>query len=79
MYRLALRYQDQLDDVHCILTYLDVVNEELFESIRTGVPGLLGSTITDVWHQVLTLEPSSHPVVNTLWSPPVFLQMTFST
>ena len=50
------------------------MDEELFESVWTYVSGLLRRTISDVWHQILTLEPTAHSVVDTLRFPPVLLK-----
>ena len=55
--------------------YLDVVNEDLPESGREHVPGHLGGTVTDVGHLVHALEAPPHPVVNTLGTPPVLLDL----
>ena len=55
-------------------THSDIVDHELFESVGAYVSGLLCCTITDVGHQILTLEPTAHPVVDTLRFPPVLLK-----
>ena len=55
--------------------YLNVVNEDLPESGWEHVPGHLGGTVTDVGHLVHTLEAPPHPVVNTLGTPPVLLDL----
>ena len=55
-------------------TYSNIVDQELLESIRHNVPLFFSCTITNVWHQVLALETTTHSVVNTLWSTPVLLK-----
>ncbi len=55
-------------------THLQVVNEELLESIRTHVLCFLVSSVTYIGHQKLALEPSADSVVNTFWLPPVLLK-----
>lgn len=52
---------------------LDIMHNELLESIRKIVTGLLVSTITNVWHQSASFELSSNTRINTLWSTPVCL------
>jgi hypothetical protein len=53
----------------------DVVDDELLEAIREHMTGLSGRAITDVWHQVLSLEATSDTIVNTLGFTPVLLQI----
>lgn len=36
--------------------------------------GLFVGTVTNARHQILTLEASTHSVINTFWFPPVALQ-----
>lgn len=58
---------------HQDLQLLDIVDQELLESRGQHVLGLLVTTITDVGHEHLTLEPPADPVVNTSGLTPVFL------
>ena len=51
------------------------MNEDLPESGWEHVPGHLGGTVTDVGHFVHALEAPPHPVVNTLGTPPVLLDL----
>ena len=51
---------------------LDVVDENLDETVRADVLALLVATITDVRHQVLTLVATSHAIVDTLWLSPAW-------
>ena len=53
---------------------LDVVHKELLETTWQHVFRLVVATITDVWHQHLTLEPPADSVVNTPGFTPVFLK-----
>lgn len=53
--------------------YLNIVDEEFFESIRHNMSCFLVGSITNVWHLILTLEPSADSVVNTFWFPPAGL------
>lgn len=48
--------------------------EEFLESVGTYVLRLVRGSIADIWHLVLSLEPTAHPVVDTLGLPPVLLQ-----
>lgn len=54
-------------------TNLEVVDEDLDESVALNVLGLLVGSITNAGHEVLSLEPPPHPVINTLGLPPVGL------
>lgn len=58
---------------HQDLKLLNIVDQELLEACGQHVLGLLVTTITDVGHQHLTLEPPADPVVNTSGLTPVFL------
>jgi hypothetical protein len=51
-------------------TYLDIVDNNFEEMVGQHVSGLLGTTITNVGHQVLALESPSDSVVNSLGFPP---------
>jgi hypothetical protein len=53
--------------------HLDIVDEELPETIWHRVSCLLVCPIPNIWHEVLTFELSSNPVVDTLGSSPVCL------
>lgn len=55
------------------LKLLDIVDQELLEASGQHVLSLLVATVTDVWHQHLTLEPPADPVVNTSGLAPVSL------
>lgn len=55
------------------LQLLDVVDEELLEAGRQHMTGARVRTVTDVGHQVLALEATTHSVVNTLGLAPVGL------
>ena len=55
-------------------TYCNIVDKEFLESIGHDMPVFLGSTITNIWHQILALETPSHSVINTLWFTPVLLK-----
>lgn len=59
---------------HQDLQLLDVVHEELLEAGRQHMTGALGGSVTDVGHQVLSLEAATHSVVNSLRLAPVLLQ-----
>lgn len=66
--------QNLLVTHHQDLKLLDIVHQKLLEASWQHVLCLLVATITDVWHQHLTLEPPADPVVNTSGLTPVFLQ-----
>lgn len=55
------------------LELFDVVHQKLPESTREHVFCLLIASITNIGHQDLALESSSHPVVNAPWFTPVSL------
>lgn len=59
---------------HQDLQLLDVVHQELLEARRQHMTGTLGGSVTDVGHQVLSLEAATHSVVNSLRLTPVLLQ-----
>ena len=56
-----------------ITSYINIVDEHFLEAIGTDVSAFAVASITNVGHQVLTLEPSSHSVVNSLRLAPAFL------
>lgn len=58
---------------HQDLKFLDIVDQEFLEARGQHVLGLLVTTITDVRHQHLPLEPPADPVINTSGLTPVFL------
>ena len=51
----------------------DVGDDELTETVRQEVTGLLGGTITDLGHRSLTLETSTHVTIDTLGLSPRLL------
>lgn len=53
-----------------------VVNKEFLETIGQHMAGTLVRAVTNVWHQVLTLEATAHSVINTFWLAPVWLKST---
>jgi len=55
------------------LQLLDVVHEELLESVGADVLRVLVCPVANVGHFVLALVAPSHPVVDTLRLPPVWL------
>lgn len=59
---------------HQHLQLLDVVHQELLEARRQHMTGTLGGSVTDVGHQVLSLEAATHSVVNSLRLAPVLLK-----
>ena len=61
-----------------ILSYLDVVDEDLAESSWQHVSGQLGGTVTDVGHEVDSLEATADTVVNTFRLPPVALDLVIA-
>lgn len=58
---------------------LDVVDEELLEASGQHMTGTGIRSVTDVGHQVLSLEATTHSVVNTLRLTPVGLEKERST
>lgn len=58
---------------HKDFKFLDVFDQELPEPSGKHVFSLLAASITDVGHQHLALEASSHSVVNTSGLSPAFL------
>lgn len=48
--------------------------EDFAEFGRQHVSSSLVTTISDIGHQILSLKPPAHPVVNTLGFTPVGLQ-----
>lgn len=59
---------------HQHLQLAHVVDQELLEAVGEHMAGALVRSVTDVWHQVLTLEATAHSVVNTFRLTPVGLQ-----
>lgn len=55
-------------------TYSDVVHKEFFEAIRKHMFGLFCRTVTNIWHQILSLESPPHTVINTFRFTPVWLE-----
>ena len=54
-------------------TYFNIVDDKLEEAIWKQVSGLSVGTIANAWHQIKTLEPTTHTVINTLWFAPAWL------
>lgn len=54
--------------------YLNIVYKDLSESSWEHVTGLFVASITNVGHQILSLETSTNSVINTLGLTPVSLQ-----
>ena len=50
------------------------MDNKFLETIRHHVSCFLVASITNAWHQELSLKSSSYPVVNTLGLSPAFLQ-----
>ena len=70
----STRYYDQArTSVPLLCIYLNIIDEKLFETIGECVTGLLVGAVTNIRHEILTFEPSSHPVIDTLRLPPVTL------
>lgn len=55
---------------------LNVVHEELLEAVGQHMTGTRIRTVTDVGHQILTLEATTHSVINTFRLAPVGLWET---
>lgn len=51
--------------------YLHIIDDKLVEAIRQQVSGLSIGAIANARHEIETLEPTTHTVVNTLWLTPV--------
>jgi hypothetical protein len=51
----------------------DIVHKKLLEAIGTDVLGLLVGSVSDIWHQKLSLKFPPHSVINTLGPTPVWL------
>jgi len=67
-----------LGGVHAVLhqqhfQIRNVIHQEFLKAVGTDVFRLVVASVTDVGHFVLTLKATSHPVVNSLWFPPVGL------
>lgn len=54
--------------------YLNIVNKHFLEAGGEHMSCLRVASVTDVGHQVLTLETPPHPVVDTLGLPPASLK-----
>lgn len=59
---------------HQDLELANVVDDEFLEAIGQHMTGLSVAAITDVWHEVLTLEATTDAIVNTFWLSPVALK-----
>jgi len=55
-----------------------VVHQELLESGGQHVAGELVRSVTDVGHQILSLEAATHSVVDTFWLAPFVLRGNIS-
>jgi hypothetical protein len=53
--------------------FADVGDDELAETVRQEITGLLGRTVTNLGHRSLTLETSTHVTIDTLGLSPRFL------
>jgi len=51
---------------------LDIVDKNLDETVRADVLSLLVATITDVWHQELSLVSTTDAIVDTLGLSPAW-------
>lgn len=60
------------------LQFSDIVDQEFLEASWEHVAGALVGTITNVWHQILSLEATTYSVVNTLGLAPFVLHETKS-
>lgn len=58
------------------LQFSDIVDQEFLEASWEHVAGALVGTITNVWHQILSLEATTYSVVNTLGLAPFVLHET---
>ena len=54
------------------------MDNKFLETIRHAISRLGIGTITDAWHQILSLKSSSDSVINTLGFSPVFLDLIIS-
>ena len=54
------------------------MDEDLPEAGGQHVSGILGGSVSDVGHLVLSLEPPPDPVVNTFGLPPVPLELVIA-
>ena len=54
------------------------MDEDLPEAGGQHVSGVLGGSVPDVGHLVLSLEPPPDPVVNTFGLPPVPLELVIT-
>jgi hypothetical protein len=52
----------------------DIVDNEFLESIGEHMSSLCVWSISDVWHQVLSLKATTDTVINTFWLTPAWLQ-----
>ena len=74
----TVRFPHYFDTNVYNISYLDVVDEDLSESGRQHVTGGLAGTVTDVGHQVHSLELPANSVVDTLGFPPVGLELVIA-
>lgn len=59
---------------HQDLQFADIVDGELLETTGEHVACLSVGSVTDVWHQVLSLKTTSDTIVNTFRFTPVLLK-----
>ena len=50
------------------------MDNDLLETVWANVLGLVVAAITNIGHEILSLEATTNSVVNTLWFAPVRLQ-----
>merc|ERR1719427_1427418 len=60
-----------------LLQFLDIVDENFPKPTWHHMPCCLRTTISDVWHQVHSLELPPDTVINTFWPSPVPLHLLF--
>ena len=58
--------------------YLHIIDKNFPETIWKHMLCFLGTAITNIWHQILALEPPSNSVVNTFGFSPVPLEFSIS-
>merc|ERR1719427_321152 len=61
-----------------LLQFLDIVDENFPKPTWHHMPCCLRTTISDVWHQVHSLELPPDTVINTFWPSPVPLHLVIS-
>jgi len=61
------------------IIYLNIVNKDFLESIRTYMFCCFCRAIANIWHKILALKSPAYSVVNTLWLSPARLKMQNNT